>query len=119
MSQCTSNAITIALLIILLAPLGLLLLPDYVIDIQGGTLRDYGRAISAYGSITLMLYFVWRHTKSLIILFLFLLSWGKLTDQFYSPYTLSAIEITWDCITVIIISILAVKRLLSRKKKNG
>ncbi len=119
MSQRLTSAIVIALLIILITPMGLMLFPDVIIDIQGGTLRDYSRAISAYGSITLMLYFVWRHTKSLIILFLFLLSWGKLSDQFYSPYDYGMVEKIWDFIVIIIISILTAKRLLSRKKKNG
>ncbi len=76
---------------------------NIIVDDKGATVEDYMWYYSYYGSFTLLLYMGWKLTNHNALLFLFLLSWGKLIDQFYNPYDLHRPEKIWIASVIIYI----------------
>ena len=87
-------------------------------DISHGNFGDPFSTIAffvcLYLCLTISLFMMFRRSGNLITYLLFLLSWGKVTDQFYSPYEWSLAEKLWDvfCVAVVI------KEYLNAKKKH-
>ncbi len=78
---------------------------NIIVDNHGATIEDYVWYISYYGVLTLVLFMLFKLTNNIAIKLLFLLSIGKLIDQFFNPYGYHAPEIIWDIIIASWISI--------------
>lgn len=74
---------------------------DFVIDPCGALLSDKVWYIGVYLILTTAFFIISKLAKDIFFKVIFLLSIGKLIDQFSNPYGYHAPEIIWDAIILI------------------
>ncbi len=76
---------------------------NVVIDKYGALVEDKIWYVCVYAMLTTAFHLIYKLTNHLFFIALFLLSIGKLIDQFFNPYGYHAAEIIWDAIIFIFI----------------